>query len=267
MTDTHSHPYLEEFSDGGADAVRRAVAAGVRHIVLPNVDASSVGPMLALHERFPGVTSVALGLHPTEVGDGWETVVDDMEEKLSAGGFVAVGEVGIDLYWDKSRRGLQLDAFRRQLAIADRLCLPVIIHCREGLDETLQCISEVNPSVRLVFHSFTEGPDEVKRIRAVCDPMFGINGVVTFRNASALREAVPEIGLDRLLLETDAPYLAPVPYRGKRNEPVYIFATCAKVAEVMGLPPDEIERTTDANAASVFSLSDRLSGGDSSYCR
>jgi len=254
MIDTHTHPYLEEFSDGGAQAVGRAIAAGVSHMVFPNVDTASLAPMMALHGRFPDHTSVAFGLHPTELGDDWESTVDIMEGLLDKGEAVAVGEVGIDLYWDKSRRHDQTEAFKRQLRIAHRLCLPVIIHCRDGLDDTIAAVNEVKPDVRLIFHSFTGSADDVRDIRRVCDPMFGINGVVTFKNAGALREALPEIGLDHILLETDAPYLAPVPYRGKRNEPAYVISTCHKIAEVMGISPEETEEITDRNAKATFGI-------------
>lgn len=254
MTDTHTHPYLEQFKDGGDEAVKRAIDAGVTHMVLPNVDGSTIDPMTALHRRFPSNTSMAMGLHPTEVGDDWQKVVDEMETLLDKGGYVAVGEVGMDLYWEKDRKKEQMEAFSRQLRIAERLRLPVIIHCREALDETIEVIREVNPTVRLIFHSFTGSPEEVRRVREVCDPMFGINGVVTFKNAKAIREALPEIGLDRILLETDAPYLAPVPYRGKRNEPAYVVGTCAKVAEVLGKSPREVEEITDKNAKLTFNI-------------
>lgn len=252
MTDTHTHPYLPEFENGGADMVERALAAGVDHMVFPNVDVATMEPMMELHRRFPQHTSVALGLHPTEVHAGWESIVDGMEAELRKGGFVAVGEVGIDLYWDASERQLQIEAFERQLRIADALRLPVIIHCREALEETLTAIGKVKPSVTLIFHSFTGSPEDVGRIREVCDPMFGINGVVTFKNAALLREAIPAIGIDKILLETDSPYLAPVPHRGKRNESAYVTAVCAKVAETLSLPPADVERITDLNARRVF---------------
>lgn len=252
MIDTHSHPYLKAFENGGDDAIRRAVDAGVTHIVLPNVDSSTIAPMMALHSRFPEYTSMAMGLHPTEVDDNWEQTVTEMEKMLETGDFVAVGEVGIDLYWDKTRKREQMEAFARQLRIAERLQLPVIIHCREALDETLEVIREVRPTVMLIFHSFTGSPDDVRRIREVCDPMFGINGVVTFKNAQEIREALPVIGPDRILLETDAPYLAPVPYRGKRNEPAYVTKTCEKVAEVLGMTPAEVEASTDINAQCII---------------
>ena len=254
MIDTHTHPYLSQFEDGGAEAVQNAIDNGVTHMVLPNVDASTVEPMMALHRRFPAATSVAMGLHPTEVGPDWERVVDEMELLLDKGGFVAVGEIGIDLYWEKEHRIEQMQAFARQLRIASRLGLPVIIHCREALDETLQVISEVRPDVPLIFHSFTGSPDDVRRIREVCDPFFGINGVVTFKNAKEIREALPLIGLDRIVVETDAPYLAPVPFRGRRNEPAYVVHTCAKIAEVLGLTPQQVEASTDINAKRIFRI-------------
>ena len=140
MIDTHTHPYLEQFSDGGTYAVERALSAGVTHMVLPNVDESTLRPMMNLHVSYPDVTSVAFGLHPTELGDDWQASVDVMEDLLADGEAVAVGEVGIDLYWDTSRRQDQIAAFRRQLRIASRLDLPVIIHCREGLDDTIDAI-------------------------------------------------------------------------------------------------------------------------------
>lgn len=254
MIDTHSHPYLSEEGDGGKGAIDRALDAGVSLIIMPNVDASSVEPMMRLHSERPQATAVALGLHPTEVGDGWQRVVDDMENSLRQGGFVAVGEVGIDLYWDSTRKADQMAAFERQLRLACELRLPVIIHSRDAREETLEVIEKVRPDVPLIFHSFTGSVEDVRRIREVCDPMFGINGVVTFKNARPLREALPEIGLDHLLLETDAPYLAPVPHRGKKNESAYLCHTLKMMAETLGLPEKEVEKATDWNARAIFRL-------------
>ncbi|MDE6577123.1 MAG: TatD family hydrolase [Muribaculaceae bacterium] len=254
MIDTHSHPYLPEFDDGGKGAVDRALSAGVSHIILPNVDITSLEPMIALHESRPDATSIAIGLHPTEVREDWEKVVEGMKEILQDKKCVAVGEVGMDLYWDKSHEEAQKKAFALQLKIAEEMRLPVIIHCREALDETLEVIEEVKPTVPLIFHSFTGSPDDVRKIRKVCNPMFGINGVVTFKNAKSLRESIPEIGIDYLLLETDAPYLAPVPHRGKRNESAYLVHTLNAVANALGMEPGEAEEATDRNARKTFSL-------------
>ncbi|MDE5874536.1 MAG: TatD family hydrolase [Muribaculaceae bacterium] len=254
MIDTHSHPYLPNFPEGGAAVVDRAVAAGVGHIIMPNVDADTIATMMALHQERRDVTSVAMGLHPTEVKDDWEGVVDRMRRLIAEGGFVAVGEVGIDLYWDKTREREQREAFAAQLRIAREFRLPVIIHCREALDATLETIKGADVDVPLIFHSFTGSREDVRKIREVCDPYFGINGVVTFKNAQELREALPEIGLDRILLETDSPYLAPVPFRGKRNESAYLGHVCRMVASTLGIGEEEVERVTDSNAVKVFSL-------------
>lgn len=256
MIDTHTHLYTSDaFADAeGADAVCRALDAGVRLMVFPNIDASTVGPMLELHRKFPEQTLVGMALHPTEIGDDWRDVMADMERRISAGGYSAIGETGIDLYWDASRREEQMEAFSIHYDWAVRYGLPLIIHCREGLDETLEVIASKNASERpkMIFHSFTSGPDDVKRIRKVCDAWFGINGVVTFKNARGLREALPEIGLQRLVLETDSPYLAPVPHRGKRNESSYLPLILAEVARTLGISEAEAEAATDRNALEIF---------------
>lgn len=257
MIDTHTHLYESTFDadGGGAAAIDRALAAGVGYFVMPNVDADTVAPLIALTKERPGIIFPAMGLHPTSVDAGWRDQLAPMEAMLEKGGYVAVGEVGIDLYWDKTYRDEQMEAFARQIAIASRLGLPVIIHCREALDETLEVISSFKGELpRLIFHSFTLGPGEVERIRKVCDPWFGINGVVTYKNAASLREAIPVIGLSRLLLETDSPYLAPVPKRGRRNESSLLAYIRDAVAAALGVTPEEVEHATDRNAVEVFSL-------------
>lgn len=257
MIDTHTHLYLPEFEeDGSATAVERALEAGVSHMVFPNVDESSVEPMLALHRLFPSATSVAMGLHPTEVGDDWREIVSLVDRRLAGGGYVAVGEVGIDLYWDSTRRLEQMEAFRAQLALAKKYSLPVIIHCREGLAEVLECVAaEDADDAGLLFHSFTGTADDVRRIlEAAPSARFGINGVVTFKSAKALRAALPEIGVERMMFETDSPYLAPVPYRGRRNESAYIGNVCRCVAAELGMDASQLEAVTDANARKFFRL-------------
>lgn len=255
MTDTHTHPYLPEFdSDGGAaDFFRRAEQAGVSRFILPNVDLSSVGPML---EACSGRANVfpATGLHPTEVFENWEEQLRLILERSEGCRPVAIGEVGIDLYWDATHRDLQMQAFERQTRLAAQMQLPVIVHCREGLSEALEVIEGVGRGVQFIFHSFTGDRDDVERIRRVTDAMFGINGVVTFKNAPALREALPEIGADRILLETDAPYLAPVPHRGRRNESAWLPDICRCVAAGLGMTAEETERVTDESATRIFSL-------------
>lgn len=256
MTDSHTHLYGEEFSEGGVPAVERALAAGVNRMILPCIDPTSVGPMLALHTRFPENTSIALALHPTEVREDWRERLEEIRRGFGDAALCAIGETGIDLYWDRTYRGQQKEAFAFHLELAREMSLPVIIHCREALDDTLEVIethgSRHGALPPLIFHSFTGSPDDVERIRRTADAWFGINGVVTFKNAGSLREAVGVIGLDRLLVETDSPYLAPVPKRGKRNESAFLPYILHKVAELCGVPPVEAERVTDANAAKLF---------------
>lgn len=253
IVDTHTHLYLPEFESPSA-AVERAIDAGVRHMVFPNVDLSTIEPMLALHKLYPDNTSVAMGLHPTEVGDDWESVLARIESEFdSTCKFVAVGEIGIDLYWDKTYRLQQREVFRRQVNWAADRGLPVIIHCREGLDDVLDVLSSVERLPTGVFHSFGGSVADVERIRSIGDFYFGINGIVTFKNSS-LRDVLPAIGIDRLLLETDSPYLAPVPHRGKRNESAFIVHTAAYVANVLCLSQQDVYDITTANASSLFNL-------------
>ncbi len=258
MIDTHTHLYSRQYGGDAAGAVERALAAGVKYMVLPNTDRDSIEPLLELHRLYPESTAVAMGLHPTDITDAWLEDLKEIEHRLDTEKCVAVGEVGMDLYHDRSRREEQREVFARQLRMAIERDLPVIIHCREALDDTLEVLNMVKAEGRglpaLVFHSFTGNTDDVRRIREVCDPMFGINGVVTFKNSVPLQEAIPEIGLERIVLETDSPYLAPVPYRGKRNESAYLPEVCVKVAQLTGKTPAQVEAVTDANARYLFGL-------------
>ena len=256
LIDTHTHLYLPEFDiDGGGEAaVRRALDAGVEHMIFPNVDLTSIEPMKLLHAKFPESTSMAMGLHPTEVGESWRDDLAQVEEELRSHrhDYVAVGEIGIDLYWDKTFAEQQMQVLERQMQWAQEMNLPVIIHCREGLDQTLEVLQGFGSS-RGVMHSFGGTPEDVERIRSVVDYHFGINGIVTFKN-SKLRDTLPAITLDRLLLETDSPYLAPVPHRGKRNESAYIVATASVVAQALGVAPQDVAAATSANARGLFGI-------------
>ncbi len=257
MTDSHTHLYMEEFDNGGVPAVERALAAGVTRLILPCVDLTSVRPMLALHSAFPDNTAVALAIHPTEVDENWRVRLAEIEKEFGNTRICAIGETGIDLYWDKTFRKEQMEAFAHHLDMAAESGLPVIIHCREALDETLEVIESHKQAhdgryPPLIFHSFTGSPEDVASIRSVADAWFGINGVVTFKNAGYLRESVAEIGTGRLLVETDSPYLSPVPKRGQRNESANIPYILNKVAELAGVSSSEAEAATDANAAILF---------------
>lgn len=255
LIDTHTHLYLEEFQDGGSEAVRRALDAGVGHMIFPNVSAETVAPMQELHAKFPEVTSMAMGLHPTEVGDDFEAQLEAIKAHFGDGSaYVAVGEIGMDLYWEQKYREEQMKALDRQLEWAESLSLPVIIHCREALQPTLE-VMEGHRGVRGVFHSFGGSVEDVEeiRLRLGDDIYFGINGIVTFKNSS-LRSVLPVITPERILLETDSPYLAPVPHRGKRNESAFMIHTAAVAADALATTKEALEAITTASAVSLFGL-------------
>ena len=255
MIDTHTHLYLEEFQPSPEDAVQRAIDAGVKQMIFPNVDLSTIQPMKSLNTKFTANTFMAMGLHPTEIKDTWQEDLSLIEHEFNSDTkYIAVGEVGIDLYWDKTYRSEQHLAFDAQLQWASEKALPVIIHCREGLDDILDIMDSHKGNLpQCVFHSFGGTIEDVERIRRRGDFYFGINGIVTFKN-SKLRDVLPTIGIDRILLETDAPYLAPVPHRGKRNESAYIIHTAAHIASTLGLTLDQVNTITSDNARILFKL-------------
>lgn len=257
LFDTHTHLYLPEFEEDATSAVDRAIEAGVSRLMLPNVDLNTVEPLIELHRKYPDSTLMAMGLHPTEIGESYRADLTRIKNILYSApdDFKAVGEIGIDLYWDKSFRKEQMEAFGEQVRWAVELDKPVIIHCREGLDETLEVLNGFDSKPKAVFHSFGGTSEDVGRILGTGDFYFGINGIVTFKN-SKLRETIPAIPIDRLVLETDSPYLAPVPYRGKRNESAYIVKTAETVAATLGVTVDELAGITTANAKNLFGLTD-----------
>ncbi len=255
--DTHTHLYLPEFDDDGhgAKAVERAIETGVGHMIFPNVDLTTIVPMKRLHSDFPEQTSMAMGFHPTEVDANWVENLKVVENELfqNSDEYVGVGEIGIDLYWDKTFVEQQMQALERQFEWAVNLDKPVIIHCREGLEQTLEVMQEF-PELRGVMHSFGGTCSDVERVLKINERMmFGINGIVTFKN-SKVRESLPAIGVERLLLETDSPYLAPVPFRGKRCESAMLIHTAGHIASYLGLPSGELADVTTKNARSLFRI-------------
>ena len=255
LIDTHTHLYLPEFDPSPESAVDRALQAGVRMMVMPNVDVTTIEPLHKLHEARPESTVMAMGLHPTEVKSDYREDLDIVEQLIIGNPekYVAVGEIGIDLYWDATFAEQQKLAFKEQCELAARLKLPVIIHCRNGLKETLEVLESLETIPAGVFHSFGGTPEEVKQIRGVGDFYFGINGIATFKN-SKLTDTIREIGIDRLLLETDSPYLAPVPHRGKRNESSFIIHTAAHVANILDTDIKQLEEKTTLSAVRLFNI-------------
>lgn len=257
MTDTHTHLYIpEDYPDMEADqAVERAIAAGVHTIVMPNVDTASIAPLMALRSRFPRHVFAAMGLHPTEVKATWREDLAQIASHLDDEGIIALGEIGMDLYWDKTMEAEQREAFATQLQWANERRLPVIIHQRGALDQTLQVLSECGTAdiPGIVFHCFTEGAESVARIRELLpEAFFGIGGVCTFKNAPGLRRALHDIGPEHIVLETDAPWLAPVPHRGSRNESAYIPCILGAIAAELDIAPTTLEAMTDSNARRLF---------------
>ena len=226
----------------------------MRHIILPNENLESVSRLAALHEQYPDYISMTLGLHPEDVHDDYLDVLGKMRPMLDEYPVVAIGEIGIDLYWDKTWREQQKHALDIQLHWCHERDIPFIIHCREALDDILDVIDHLDcPVPRGVFHCFAETPADVERVRQRGDFYFGVNGVVTFKK-STVPQLLPAIGLDRLLLETDAPYLTPVPHRGKRNESAYIPHVNDFIAKTLGVTPEEVSAATDRNAQQLFGL-------------
>ena len=254
MIDSHTHIYGAEFDDDRAEVVARAQEAGVTHIVLPNENLESMPRLQAALRQWPQYVSLALGLHPEEVRDDFREVLAAMRPSLDEVPCVAVGEIGIDLYWDKTYREQQMEALDTQLHWCIDKDIPFIIHCREALDEILWVMDNFGQSLpRGVFHCCAGTVADVDRVRERGDFYFGVNGVVTFKK-STVHELLPVMGLDRILLETDAPYLAPVPHRGKRNEPAFIAAVRDCIARWLEVEPQQVDQATTANAQSLFGL-------------
>lgn len=256
MIDTHSHIFSEEFKEDLPEVIARAKEVGVEKIFMPNIDDASVDDMLDVCRAYPGYCFPMLGYHPTSV-DSADTIykVRGMKHLLTEGHpFIAIGEVGIDLYWDKTWLKEQQRILDEQIQWALEWNLPLVIHCREAFPELFQVLSPYKDTeLTGVFHSFTGTADEARELMDYSRFMIGINGVVTFKK-STLPEALAGVPLTKLVLETDSPYLAPVPFRGKRNETSYVKRVAVRLAELYGVEIGEVERQTTENALKVFKI-------------
>ena len=256
MIDTHSHIFSEEFKEDLSEVIARAKEIGVEKIFMPNIDDTSVEDMLNVCQAYPDYCFPMIGFHPTSV-EGPDAIykVREMKKHLVEGHpYIAVGEVGLDLYWDKTWLKEQQLILDEQIQWALEWNLPLVIHCREAFPELFQVL-EPNKHTELtgVFHSFTGTVDEARELMDYSRFMIGINGVVTFKK-STLPEVLQEVPLTKLVLETDSPYLAPVPFRGKRNETSYVKRVAVKLAELYGMEIGEVERQTTENALKVFKI-------------
>lgn len=253
ITDTHSHIYSEEFADDSQAMMQRAFDAGVTRIFVPSIDSSYSPKMYEFEQRYPENVHLMMGLHPTYVKENYEQELAFVEAELARRPFLAVGEIGIDLYWDKSTLGIQQIAFRRQIQLAKQYKLPINIHCRDAFDEIFEILeAEKSPDLFGIFHCFTGTYEQA--LQAISYNMkLGIGGVVTFKNGK-IDQFLDKIDISNIVLETDSPYLAPVPYRGKRNESAYIVNVLQKVAEVYGIPAHEAASITTQNSRDIFGI-------------
>ena len=253
LIDTHTHIYLPEFDSDRDEAVKRAQENGIVKLLLPNIDIHSVGPMISAEARFPGICHPMAGLHPTSVKEDYLVQLEILEELWAKHGFIAIGEVGIDLYWDQTFIKEQMYALRRQIAFAIEKGVPVVIHSRDSFPEVFTILDEfAGKGLKGVLHAFTGTAIDAERAIRM-GFMLGIGGIVTFKN-SGLDRIVSHLGPENLILETDSPYLAPVPHRGKRNESSYIFLINKKLAEILGLEEEEVAEITYANSVRLFNL-------------
>ncbi len=252
--DTHAHIYHEDFAADRLDMLQRCDDQGISKIFMPNVDHTSIDGMLELESRAPGRCFSMMGLHPCSVKKDFEKELYLVEEWLSKRRFAAVGEIGTDLYWDKTFFDHQKEAFMIQVGWAKKYHLPLVIHCRESIDQTIELVERLQEgNLTGIFHCFSGTTDQATRITKL-GFLLGIGGVVTFKNGG-LDKVVPEIDLQHLVLETDSPYLAPVPHRGKRNEPSYIPLVAKRIAELKNCTVDEVQEITTGNALKLFGYS------------
>jgi len=249
--DTHTHLYTKQFDEDRTEMIDRAIKEGVEAFFMPNIDQSSIESMINLEQAYPKRCFAMMGLHPCSVNEDYETELEIVQKQLQQRSFVAIGEIGIDLYWEKMFLDQQIDAFQRQISWAKKADIPIVIHCRNATPEVLKILREYkDEKLRGIFHCFGGSVSDAEQIIEL-GFLLGIGGVLTFKK-SGLDKTLENIGLEHLVLETDAPYLAPAPFRGKRNESSYLKFVAEKLAEVKEVPLAEIAKITTDNAMRIF---------------
>lgn len=252
LTDTHTHLYSKEFDPDRTELINKAISNGVERFFMPNVDSGSIPGMFQVEKQFPDHCFPMMGLHPCSVNATYPQELKVVEHWLRQRKFTAIGEIGIDLYWDKTFFEQQQDAFRTQIQWAKQYNLPYVIHCRNAFDETMQIVNEFKQdNIKAIFHCFSGNVEQAEQVIAAGDFKLGIGGVVTFKN-SGLDKVVEAIDIKHLVLETDAPYLAPAPHRGKRNEPDYLLLVAQKIADIKKISVEEVAAITTQNSKDVF---------------
>ncbi|MDZ4756627.1 MAG: TatD family hydrolase [Bacteroidota bacterium] len=251
FTDTHSHLYSTQFDNDIDEVVAKALEAGIKRVFLPNVDLESIDQLKKLTAKYPDMMKPMMGLHPCEVKENYKEVLDIIYNEYNTGNYIAVGEIGMDLYWDKTTEAIQADAFITQCKWAAASNHAVSIHCREAIALTIELLQkEKIQGLKGVFHCFGGSLEQAKEVIEM-GFMLGIGGVVTYKNTH-LRETLTQIDLKHIVIETDSPYLAPVPYRSKRNDTIYLIETAKILAGVYGLTLAEIAQATTANSIEIF---------------
>ena len=253
LIDTHTHLFSDKFSDDRTEVIQRAIDAGVERMYLPNISKDTTDAMNTLVAEFPQHCFPMIGLHPCHVdAEGYQAEIDHVAEELATGRYFAVGETGLDYHWDLTFKEQQHDALRQQISLAKKHQLPVVLHTRESFDDTYDLIAEQNDdSLTGVFHCFSGTAEEAHRVAELGGFYIGIGGVATFKKTSHI-EVLPQVPIDLIVLETDSPYLAPTPYRGKRNESAYLVQVAERVSEIMGIPVAELAERTTANALALY---------------
>ena len=254
LIDTHSHLYEKEFDEDREDAIKRLKDNNIKKVLLPNIDVESWQRMIDLEQSDRNLFVSMIGLHPTSVKEDYTTQLEILRNTVGTHRYCAIGEIGLDFYWDRTFEKEQIIAFEEQIDWAIRLDLPLALHVRKALPETISSLRRFDKSkLRGVFHSFSGSVEMAREISHLGDFYYGINGVVTFKNAG-IADVVKAIDIHRIVLETDCPYLTPVPFRGKRNETSYIVYIAQKIAEVKGLDVETVARITTKNAETLFNL-------------
>ena len=250
MIDTHSHIYVQDFEQDLDQVVQRALEVGVDKILLPNINEESIAPMFSVAERYPNVCYPMIGLHPEDVKEDWESILERMSPYLSK--VIAVGEAGLDFYWDATYKKEQIEAFEYQLSWSKQYDMPIVIHMRKAEPELIDAMERhKSEGLRGVFHCFGGSKETAARLLKYEGFALGIGGVLTFKN-SHLAETLTHVPLERIVLETDAPYLAPAPHRGKRNEPSFVPHIAEKISTIYGVSVEEVNSVTNLTAQNIF---------------
>ncbi len=253
LTDTHTHLYSEAFQEDQPQMIKRALDLGIKRFFIPAIDSGYTDAMYALEKEYPENIFLMMGLHPTSVKGNFEEELAHVEKQFEERSFFAVGEIGIDLYWDSSTLKIQKRAFKRQIQLAKKYNLPIVIHCRDAFDEIFEVLeSEKDEKLFGIFHCFTGSFEQAQKAISY-NMKLGIGGVVTFKNGK-IDTFLNQISLKHIVLETDSPYLTPVPFRGKRNESSYLKLICNKVSEIYNVSEEEVARITTENSVEVFGI-------------